>query len=162
MPLDKEARAAGPNRKRRSSMGTRALEWMPLQSFEGASASPGQELYRRQKRPRHTHAAIARRLHPWMEPPLEIRPPTALQARPYTSHVTRRAPKMTIHAMALGSTYPRRSPRRSATRSIPSSRATSMTTSCLISIYAQLRPRPRPRPRPRFWTPHHRTMRPAS
>jgi len=59
MSLDREAQGACPSRKRKSSSCTRALEWMPPQSFDDTPVSPGEpSLYRPQKRPRRTPPTI--------------------------------------------------------------------------------------------------------
>lgn len=59
MPLDRVIQGARPSRKRKSSSSTRALEWMPSQSFHDTAASTGESLLcRRQKRPRLTPPAI--------------------------------------------------------------------------------------------------------
>jgi hypothetical protein len=42
MPLDKDTQGDRPSRKRKSSSCTRALEWMPSQSFHDTPVSPGE------------------------------------------------------------------------------------------------------------------------
>jgi hypothetical protein len=59
IPLDKDTQGARPSRKRKPSSCTRALEWMPSQSFHDTPASPEEpSVCRRQKRPRRTPPAI--------------------------------------------------------------------------------------------------------
>jgi len=60
MSLDEEAQSTLPSRKRKSSSCTRALEWMPPQSFGDTPASPGEpSLCHPRKRLRHIPPAIS-------------------------------------------------------------------------------------------------------
>ena len=59
LPLDKDIQGAHPSRKQKFSSSTRALEWMPSQSFHDTAASTGEpSLSHRQKRPQLTPPAI--------------------------------------------------------------------------------------------------------